>query len=791
MRLLIYDTEMRSANGYLPQAIATAAKGLLGDSHVRLCDHGSVVGLAASGAWDGLLAIGGAGADRYLITALMETSIPRILWTTEDPYERRLLERAEPAFQHVFSNEQRCEGSSPRTTFLPLAAEPSVHHRPLRTNDSDYHYDLTFVGTAWPNRVRSLQRLLQHLPAALRLHLCLPWNRHIPEPHLPGIGVLPQLRLSIDDLCDIWNRSRVVLTIGREFTAGGSASAQVPGSSPPPRVYETALAGGFQVALAGAGMELDAAYGGRIPIAADEVEAAAWIQAQLANPSERIGRAKDIQAHTMAHHTYGHRLAVVLERFAALHPSGRRSAIQLPCRDPAILHLAHNLVGLGLRRHGGTEAYIQEIALEQRRSKPNRRVLALAPKDAIRLALLEYGQDHAQLLETIKLGQISRLSGSNEVYEQALAQVITSQGIGLVHVHHLIGLPLSLPIVAKALGCRVVVTLHDFHLVCHRYTLLTPDGQFCRIHEQENPAISCRLCLQASGMQGDERQRRLALTRRSIAAADTILASTTTSAAIVAALYPEIAERIQIVEMLTPGLNELNNGRQKRKSNHHPGHLQVGVIGNAMPHKGLATLVHVIRASHDLPIDLHILGATPELHKALQDAGLTAEEPPIVTCKGSYERSELIATLLHLDTALFLSTWPETYNISLGEAMRLGVVPVATAIGAHHDRVTHGETGMLVRENNPIDVIQALLKLEGDRGLLERLANAAAAVPLQSSERHTERLEAIYSQLAPWRGRQVIDPPLCLDPQFQLEALGLRLARNRWGEPGVSWDDTL
>jgi glycosyltransferase involved in cell wall biosynthesis len=788
MRLLIYDTEMRSANGYLPRAIATAAEGLLGAANVRLCDHASVVKLAASGDWDGLLAIGGAGADRHLITALMETPILRILWTTEDPYERRLLERVEPAFHHVFSNELLCEGASARTTYLPLAAEPSQHHRPLRTRDSDYVYDLTFVGTAWPNRVRSLNRLLRQLPAGLRLHLCLPWNRHIPEPRLPGIGVLPQLRLSMGDLCDIWNRSRVVLTIGREFTAAGSAEAQARGSSPPPRVYETALAGGFQVALAGAGMEVAAAYGNRIPVAADETEAAAWVLAHLAAPDQRIAQAAENQAHTLAHHTYRHRLTAVLDRFRTLAASQVQPGIQHPQREPTVLHLAHNLVGLGLRRAGGTEAYVHEIAMQQRRKRPNRRILALAPKDAVRLALLDYGPDRAQLLDTIRLGQVSRLSGSNQVYEQALAQVISSQGIGLVHVHHLIGLPLSLPVVAKALGCRVVLTLHDYHMVCHRYTLLTPEGRFCRIDQQDDPGISCRLCLQASGIEGDARERRMALTRRSIDAADIILANTATSAEIVAAVYPDVADRIQVLEMLTPGLDELDRARRKRTRSRHPGSLQVGVIGNAMPHKGLATLVRVIKAIRGLPIELHILGATPELDGALREAGLTASEPPIMSCQGSYVRSELITQLLQLDVALFLSTWPETYNICLGEAMRLGVVPVATDLGAHRDRVVNGETGILVSADNPMAVIQALMLLQSDRDLHARLSGAAAAVPLQSSVSHGEELETIYDRLAPWRGQHQIEPPLRLDSQIDLGALGLRLAKNRWGEPGVSWD---
>ena len=784
MRLLLYDTEMRTANGYLPRAIASAAEGLLGASNVQLCDHASVVEQAASGSWDGLLAIGGAGADRHLLGALMDTTIPRILWATEDPYERRLVARAEPAFDHVFSNERHCAGASPRTTYLPLAAEASLQLRPLREQDADYSYDLTFVGTAWPNRVASLGRLLAQLPADLRLHLALPWNRHIPEPKLPGIGALPQLRLGIGDLCDIWNRSRVVLSIGREFSNAGAHSSQARGSSPPPRVYETALAGGFQVALAGAGMELGPAYGELIPLAADEAEAATLIRQQLAEPEQRIARARAIQEHTLAHHTYAQRLAVVLERFTSLRRARQGQPIQLPRRKPAVLHLAHNLVGL--RRAGGTEAYIQQLAELQQERRP---VFALAPKDRMRLALLDYAQGRPQLLRSFKVGKISRFPASHPAYERAFCEVISSCGIGVVHVHHLIGLPLSLPLFAKALGCRVVVTLHDFHLACHRYTLLGPDDRFCAIHEAEDYRLQCRLCLQTSGLGGEERSRRLALSRRSVAAADVLLASTPSSAAIMAGVYPEVAERIEVLEMLTPGLEELEAGRRRRTAASFQGPLQVGVIGNAMPHKGLATLVRLIRASHDQPFGLHILGATPELDQALEEAGLSADAAPIVRYQGAYDRPSLVRRLQQLHVALFLSPWPEAYNICLGEAMRLGVVPVATAVGAHNDRVEPGRTGLLVAPGDPLAVLNALLELEGDRALLARLSAGAAAVPLLDPRKHGQRLEAIYAGLHPWRGRDPASSELELDPQLDLAALGVRLAQDRWIEAGVRWDE--
>ena len=107
MRLLIYDTEMQTANAYLLRSISTAAGKLLGVTNVHLCSHHDVVEYAASGAWDCLLAIGGAGADLHIIKVLNELPILRILWTTEDPYERRLIENVESAFHFVFTNEHK------------------------------------------------------------------------------------------------------------------------------------------------------------------------------------------------------------------------------------------------------------------------------------------------------------------------------------------------------------------------------------------------------------------------------------------------------------------------------------------------------------------------------------------------------------------------------------------------------------------------------------------------------------------------------------------------------------
>ena len=791
MRLLIYDTEMRTANGYLTRAVAIAAGKLLGSSNVLLCDHAEVVVQAASGAWDGLLAIGGAGADRNLMAALMELPIPRVLWTTEDPYERRLLERAEPAFHAIFSNEESCEAASPHTSFLPLAAEPELHYRPVREHDTAYDYDLTFVGTAWPNRVASLERILAELSGDLNVFLCLPWNRHIPEPRVQGLGVVPQLRLDIADLCDIWNRSRVVLTIGREFALASKGGHQVRGVSPPPRMYETALAGGRQIFLGGRWMQLPGSYPELIPVVDEESAAASLIREYLADPDARIAAALAAQNHTLAHHTYEQRLRIVIERLSALQQEQRGQALQLPgvrtsgrihqtsssmtaCSPmPGVLHVAHNL--LGLRRSGGTELYVDLLASWQQRTWPARTVLALAPKDSIRLALMAYRQGRPELIETIKTGPISRFSSSHQKYERAFCQIITTHGIGVVHIHHLMGLPLSLPLFARALGCRVVMTLHDFHFLCHRYTLLRPDGLFCKVHEHPDHRLLCRICLQASGLDGESRNRRLEISRRSIAAADRVLANTSSSAAIACGVYPEIADRIEVLEMLTPHLAELDSGRSSRPSGiARTGPLRVGVIGNAVHHKGLSTLVEVIRASQDMPLEFHILGATLELDQALGKVGLHRHRHHVATYQHGYTRSQLIEALNSLHVALFLSTWPETYHISVGEAMRMGVVPIATDLGAHRDRIQHGVNGLLVSPNNSHAVLKVLEGLERDRLRLETYSRAASCVPLVETEQHGRMIEVAYDQLRPWRRGSKEGASLRLDTQLDLAALGVR-----------------
>jgi hypothetical protein len=49
----------------------------------------------------------------------------------------------------------------------------------VRERDDAYLYDVLFIGTAWPNRVRTLNRVIDSLGPTAKTKLALPWNEFI------------------------------------------------------------------------------------------------------------------------------------------------------------------------------------------------------------------------------------------------------------------------------------------------------------------------------------------------------------------------------------------------------------------------------------------------------------------------------------------------------------------------------------------------------------------------------------------------------------------------------------
>ncbi len=231
-------------------------------------------------------------------------------WLTDDPYEiDASLPRAR-LFDFVATNDLCTAGLYSGTSVLhvPLAADRRRHFREIRRTDGDYQWDLVFCGAAYPNRVAWIKAAAPVLARRKTLILGPGW---------PSLRFTSSRRISNAELADLYNASRIVLNLPRSFNL--SNQRDFPASTPAPRTFEAAAAGGFQLVAADR-PEFHRHFD--IPAEMDLFlnvqDLHAKIEHYLGNPHERIEAARRAQQRTLASHLYEHRAAAILDHVAGL-----------------------------------------------------------------------------------------------------------------------------------------------------------------------------------------------------------------------------------------------------------------------------------------------------------------------------------------------------------------------------------------------------------------------------------------------------------------------------------------
>lgn len=124
--------------------------------------------------------------------------------------------------------------------------------------------------------------------------------------------------------------------------------------------------------------------------------------------------------------------------------------------------------------------------------------------------------------------------------EAAFSDLLRRYGIELVHFQHLIGHPLSLPLLTRPLGIRSLLSLHDYYGICARFNLVDYRGVYCGIDKL--PKETCDVCLNAAdGAGAGSQARRRAFMGRVLSEIDVLHANTPGVAAMFTSLYPQLS----------------------------------------------------------------------------------------------------------------------------------------------------------------------------------------------------------------------------------------------------------
>ncbi|AWB23213.1 group 1 glycosyl transferase [Methylobacterium currus] len=793
LSVLLLDTEPRTSNAYIALAVADALRRHPAVGRVVRATHADAVALAQGelargGRFDLVLALGGASRHHALLRRLCALAGTSALWTTEDPYLSAANARLSGCFDLVFTNDR---GSLPRygagARHLPLAATTLFQDLSLRPDDAAYRYDLLFVGTAWPNRVATLNRILSAFPRGLKVKIALPANAYLPQAVLVRDDLVVDWRCGNEDFARLANASRVVLTLPRIFTAGADETPS--GTTPPPRLFEVALAGGAQLVVGAHPETFDYYEAGREIRACAEDDAVPTIAALLADPAGRIAMAERARARTRGEHLYDHRVDVIVRavrergtvpRLPAVESSGSIAEDAPPvAAKPRLLFVAHNRAGR--RPGGGVEFYQEQLA----GAIDGFETLFLYPsfeEDAWVMRL-----DEGEASEALPIPPAERLLASSEI-EALVERILVERRIDLVHVHHLLGLPLSLPAIARAHGVPVVAQLHDFFLICHRYTLMNQHGVFCDVVNRGEG--QCDGCLAtAEGLPAGAKARRDGFVARMLGSIDALVTSTPATADYVRAFYPEVTARVAVIEMVDAEPARLPSPPGPvAPATSAPGPrvpMRVAVLGNVVDHKGARTLLELVRITQGEGYVFEVLGYVA----SYLVAAFEAQAGERLTLRGGYTREEVPALLAGCDVSLHLSLWPETYMISLTEAWRAGLIPIVTDLGAPGERVTDGVDGLKVPPGESGAVRQALRRLRHDPALVAALRAAIARKTLPGMVGHATSMAALYRELIAARPAPHAAPDEAPAP-FTLSALdlGFRLNHPDWTDPAIVWD---
>lgn len=328
---------------------------------------------------------------------------------------------------------------------------------------------------------------------------------------------------------------------------------------------------------------------------------------------------------------------------------------------------------------------------------------------------------------------------------RVLSSIIVRERIDLAHGQHVLT---CLPAVSAARGTGIpaVCTVRDYWPVCYWSDLIhtRDDAALC---PGCSAAMMTRCIRPRAGAAWPAAlpmipymRRNLARKRAGLAAADAVIAVSTTIAADLRARAPELAgTRLEVI----PNPVDIDDLRARAARTRPPLEGPYALyVGKLAPNKGSRHLVDIAERAA-LPWPLVIVGDGPD-RAAIEEAA--ARSTREVRLTGWLDAAEVTAWLAHAALLVFTSRGPESLSRVLIEASALGVPIAAMNTGGTPDIVDDEVTGLLSR--TPAELADDAGRLWRDPALRARLGAAARERALRfDAPAVVGRVERLYAEL--------------------------------------------
>jgi GT2 family glycosyltransferase/glycosyltransferase involved in cell wall biosynthesis len=325
-------------------------------------------------------------------------------------------------------------------------------------------------------------------------------------------------------------------------------------------------------------------------------------------------------------------------------------------------------------------------------------------------------------------------------YARIYRKVLIEYAIDLAHVRHIIAHTLDLIDVLQALDVPMILSLHDFYMICPTIQLIDSQNRYCGgvCHRQSSQCSYSKSWLgeqqePLSHWNADWRH----VSNEVIASASHLI--TTTESARATLLEGVIAARSRPFSVIEHGRNFANAmpARHRPQAGEPLRILVPGQLGNC---KGTDLLRRIKQIDTNNLIEFHFLGKGSD---ALSGIGVA---------HGEYSREDFHERVAAIGPSLsaILSIWPETYCHTLSESWASGLPVVASRIGALEERVLREGGGWLVDVEGASMFMSIVEMIASDPAAYDGVAAQVDAIRMPGTSQMASQYRQIYATyLAP------------------------------------------
>jgi glycosyltransferase involved in cell wall biosynthesis len=334
-------------------------------------------------------------------------------------------------------------------------------------------------------------------------------------------------------------------------------------------------------------------------------------------------------------------------------------------------------------------------------------------------------------------------------FEKQFKELLKSKNINIIHIHCIMNFPLNLIYIAKNLGVKVIISLHDYYFLCPRYTLINYSGAICKNTNECYKCINDKYKWMLCKVKIPNKFYNNYFFKNEISDRKNKFLNALNSSDLLIAVSRQVKEVFVnngVVKDII--VNHIGNitarpNYFKKKYLSVPQKIRFGFIGAFSSHKGADLIIESVNKLNNFEngnkFEFVIWGRLDDKYVDLLKAH------PKINYLGKYKQEQLQSIMQDIDICIVPPVWYDNAPQVVMESINLGVPVIGANIGGIPDFIKNKINGLLFEPGNSDALIQCMQQIITTPQLI--LDMNKNIIKFKTPIQHAEEIRALYCQV--------------------------------------------